>query len=157
MRLNKEKPLEWKRREYELEARGWKISSRSVAPKNIFNWKINSFREFLISTSAMEKLATFFPPCEWISVEMMQLCVFVNKLRRTSLAFKCIREFNAWPNFLSTGIIVEEKKIHNSMLNVNKKNFNMLAVFVVSSWDFFFFYFRWDYFFHENFVRLLAV
>lgn len=85
----------------------------------------------------------------------MQLYEFVNKLRKTSLDLICIREFNGWPNFLSTGIIVE--KIHSSMLK--KINFNMLSdvcvLFVVES--FFIILFSLRLFFHENFVRHLAV
>lgn len=94
-----------------------------------------------------------FVPCRWISVEVMQRCVFVNKLRKPRSALACVREFNGWPNFLSTGIIVE-KIVHNSMLNMKKITLNMLSVdvSVVGSWDLF----SLRLFFHENFVSCLT-
>lgn len=77
-------------------------------------------QQFLLNNLARRYFFSFRAQQRSASVgllDVMQLYVFVNKLRKTSLALACVREFNGWPNFLSTGIIVEKNK-HNSMLNV---------------------------------------
>lgn len=97
----------------------------------------------------------------------MQLYVFscfsvvVHKLWRTSLAFACSGEFNDWPNFISTGIIVEEKINTTQCWIRKKKSFltSLVALFSVCSWDLIFIFvkiiFSWEFrktFWMSNFV-----